>query len=439
MEQQDILFKLNTLTSRFPRGLELSAQDLVFVGWLYFRENATELSRISDRELRQQLSHAVAQLGMDQDALQPVSAIDRLVRFRLVRATVAESRTQEYCLTRLGRSLARDLLEDADYGSEDLCTLLNQAHASLRQEMADSDAAALSKWLRHFFHGTIREKIEYKLQAIEEGLLDQEHAAKRLGGGQDEQAFEVALATVRKGREYLDELLDAVQDGSAYLPLMGALTECLDLYPAPELRSGLERALDFLEGLRLRIETMLAHLVRFIRQCVAYQSFVGSLSRRDALGRLQLDLVRLALRTPVTMPVIAQGRPCSIHLDWNAVQGQAAVELEGDILAALTAFVPEPVKSMEVPWKADFLLAARAAWSDSAVSSRPLAEWIRELVARVSADGDAELPALWFLLGDMSTWSPEVRLRSGPGPWTPLGSALLQPVILEKEHTCTTT
>lgn len=440
MDHQDILFKLSGLTSRFPRGLELSVQDLVFVGWLYFRENATELSRITDRELRQQLLHAAAQLGMDRDALQPVAAIDRLVRFRLVRASVTEGRTQEYCLTRLGRSLARDLLEEADYGSEDLCTLLNQAHASLRQEMAASDAVALTKWLRHFFHGTIREKIEYKLQAIEEGLLDQEQTAKRLGGGQDEQAFEMALATVRKGREYLDELLDAVQDGSAYLPLMAALTECLDAYAGDELQSGIERALDFLEGLRLRIETMLAHLVRFVRQCVAYQSFVGSLSRRDALGRIQLDLLRRALRTPVTMPVVGQGRPCAIHLDWNAVQSQAAVELDGDILSALSAFVPEPVKTMRAPWKDAFLAAARAAWSAPSLVAVPLSEWIGALLSDLpdDVDADAELLALWLLLGDMPTWTPEARLCPGFGPWMPLGAALVQPVILQKEITCTT-
>lgn len=437
MEHQDILFRLNSLTSRFPRGLELSAQDLVFVGWLYFRENATELSRISDRELRQQLVHAAAQLSMDQDLLQPVAAIDRLVRFRLVRATVTDTRLSEYCLTRLGRSLARDLLEEADFGSEDLCTLLNQAHASLRQEMTVPDPAALSKWLRHFFHGTIREKIEYKLQAIEEGLLDQEQAAKRLGGGQDEQAFEIAIATVRKGREYLDELLDAVQDGSAYLPLMTALTECLDRYPEEESRSGIERALDFLEGLRLRIETMLAHLVRFIRQCVAYQSFVGSLSRRDALGRLQLDLLRLALREPVTMPVISQPRPCDIHLEWNTTQNQTPVELSADILDALGAFVPEPVRRLQVSWKEDFLQVARAAWN-ALSEARALHEWLQELLRDMDTDVDAELLALWFLLGDMPGWRPAVRLQRASGPWTPFGRVLMQPIILEKEHACPT-
>jgi hypothetical protein len=97
--------------------------------------------------------------------------------------------------------------EDADFDSEDLCTLLNQAHASLRQKMAHGDSAELSKWLTHFFHGTIREKIEYKLLSIEEGLLDQEQTAKSLGSGQDEQAFEEALAAVRKGREYLANCL----------------------------------------------------------------------------------------------------------------------------------------------------------------------------------------------------------------------------------------
>lgn len=62
---------------------------------------------------------------MEDDVSQPAQVIDRLVRFRMVRTSGTDSRAQEYCLTRLGRSLARDLLEDADFGSEDLCTLLN--------------------------------------------------------------------------------------------------------------------------------------------------------------------------------------------------------------------------------------------------------------------------------------------------------------------------
>ena len=145
--------------------MELSKQDLLFVGGLYFRELATEAARISDRELRQQLSHAAVQLGMEDDVSQLAQVIDRLVRFRMVRTSVTDSRAQEYCLARLGRSLARDLLEDADFGSEDLCTLLNQAHASLRQEMTQGDPAELAKWLARFFHGTNREKIEYCLHA----------------------------------------------------------------------------------------------------------------------------------------------------------------------------------------------------------------------------------------------------------------------------------
>jgi len=83
MQQQDVIFKLNNLGNRFPRGLELSKQDLLFVGWLYFRELATEAARISDRELRQQFSHAAVQLGMEDDVSQSAQVIDRLVRFRL--------------------------------------------------------------------------------------------------------------------------------------------------------------------------------------------------------------------------------------------------------------------------------------------------------------------------------------------------------------------
>lgn len=47
MRRQDVIFKLNNLGNRFPRGLELSRQDPLFVGWPYFRELATEAASIS--------------------------------------------------------------------------------------------------------------------------------------------------------------------------------------------------------------------------------------------------------------------------------------------------------------------------------------------------------------------------------------------------------
>lgn len=430
MQEQDVIFKLSNLANRFPRGLELSKEDLLFVGWLYFRELATDITRVSDRELRQQLTHAANQLDIVDEALQPAQIIERLMRFRMVRASVISGSTQEYCLTRLGRGLARDLLEDADFGSEDLCTLLNQAHASLRQEISKGDPQELGKWLAYFFHGTIREKIEYKLLSIEEGLLDQEQVTKRLGSGQDEQAFELALATVRKGGEYLDELLEAIQDGSAYTPLMNALLQGHDLFPQPDLRTSIGRALDFLEGLRARIERMLAHLVQFVRQCVAYQSFVGSLSRRDALGRLQLDLLRLALREPMYLPIMNQNRPCTISLDFGMAPSQVPVVLDSGALAALSAFVPEPVRQIQAPWREDFLARARMEWGSTPFVSRSLATWIRHLLAENTLEPDAEILALWYLVNDLSAWKPEVVIQAVDGPWEPLGPTFLQPIIL---------
>lgn len=434
MQEQDIIFKLSNLANRFPRGLELSKEDLIFVGWLYFRELATDLNRVSDRELRQQLSHAASQLDIVDDALQPAEIIDRLMRCRLLRTLVTTGHTQEYCLTRLGRSLARDILEEADFGSEDLCTLLNQAHASLRQEISQGDPNALFKWLTHFFHGTIREKMEYKLLAIEEGLLEQEQATKRLGSGQDEQAFELALATIRQGGQYLDELLEAIQDGSAYIPLMNALMQCHDLFPQPDLRTSIGRALDFLEGLRERIDGMLTHLVQFVRQCVSYQSFVGSLSRRDALGRRQLELLRLALREPIHLPIINQNRPCIISLDFGMAQSQVPVVLDSGALAALSAFVPEPMRHIQAPWREDFLAKARQEWRSTPFVPRSLAPWLTHLLAENTLEPDAEILALWYLVNDLPAWKPKVVVQSAAGPWEPLGAAFIQPIILDMVH-----
>jgi hypothetical protein len=161
---------------------------------------------------------------------------------------------------------------------------------------------------------------------------------------------------------------------------------------------------------------------------------VGSLSRRDALGRLQLDLLRLALREPLAMPVVGQNRPCAISLEFGASQNQAPVTLDPAALAALSAFVPEPVRNIQASWRGEFLDEARRQWSSIPFSPRPLAAWIRSLLAPDAADPDAEVLALWYLLNDMPAWKPAVLVRAADTPWEVLGPTLMQPVILDTPH-----
>lgn len=430
MNPQDIIFQLSSLATRFPQGLNLSTQDLLFTGWLYFRETLTNGTQLTDRELRRQLGKAAGELGMDEEVSQPGTAIDRLIRFRLIRTAVTDTGTQEYCLTRLGRSLARDLLEEVDYGSEDLCTLINQAYASLRLELEGDDPESLEKWLRHFFHGAIREQIEYKLRSIEEGLLDQEKRIKELGSGRDQNGFDKALETIRKGRGYLDELLSAVQDGSSYTPLLDTLTTCHERYrDNPEILRSIEQGLDFLDGLRHRIERMLAYLVGFVRRCVSYQSFVGSLSFRDTLARVQLDLLRAALQTPVHLPIVTQARPCAVSLDWNTTISREPVTADAEALAALAAHVPEPVRATTAPWKEKFLNRARFSWQ-AEHTGRSLVPWVLELLAPLAQDDQAPVLALWYLVSDMPEWTPSVHLYPEPGLWHSLGTIQIRPITL---------
>jgi hypothetical protein len=416
------------MLSRFPGGIQLSQADLAFAGWLYFREEETGTREISDRDLRVQLGRAAEMLGIGNDFSTSTTALERLLRYRILRLA-SSGVVGRYSLTRLGRSLARSILKEADFSSDDLCTQLNTAFSGLETVLLEDDPGALSDWLRHVFQATIQEGIDYKLQGIEEELQTQERMVKEVGSGGGAEVFEANVQGVRVSRELLEELLDAVQEGSAYQPFIDRLYDCREKYLRDDhLRGLLDRCLDFLEGLKVRIEDMLAHLVTFVRACAAYQGFVGSLSMRDRLGSVQLEFLRYASEHEVRLPVIHRGRPVRINLVWNRNAGNAPVAVNRDQLAALAEYVPREIRQQGAEWRETFLAAARTQWE--AGNERVLEEWLPELLKALDLDADDCLVALWSLVQDMPDWSPVVTLRIGSA-WKELGpSAYIKSVTL---------
>lgn len=190
----------------------------------------------------------------------------------------------------------------------------------------------------------------------------------------------------------------------------------------------LDRSLDFLEGLKRRVEEMLAHLVGFIRSCVKYQGFVGAFSLRDRLSGIQLDLIRYALRREVRLPVLNSSRPVRLSLEWSKDTTIQPVRLDSSQLAALAKFIPDKTKAQGSEWRDRFISQAREEWGER--PRRDLAEWIGQLVRCCSLEPSEAMTCLWFLVQDMPEWKPDVCVKTGEG-WRRLApGALVKNVVL---------
>ncbi|MFP4658281.1 MAG: hypothetical protein ACLFMP_06305, partial [Desulfonatronovibrionaceae bacterium] len=163
----EFILQLRQVLTRFPKGLNLQPVHLVALGWLWRWEKSGDRQTIADRELRIQLARCVKNLDMEEDTPEPRTIIDRLMRFHLLRNAISPHSGHEYCLTRLGRNLARDLVEDVQYGTEDLCTHINTAYVTLKSAVDEGDREELRKALQHSLLGMSREAIEHKLEGIE--------------------------------------------------------------------------------------------------------------------------------------------------------------------------------------------------------------------------------------------------------------------------------
>ncbi len=430
---RDFTFQLREMLGKFPAGLRLTSHDLVFIGWLYFWEQSTRQRDIPDRELIWQIDQAVKTLGL-RDAVSSTAALDRLLQYRLIRRSITASGAEAYCLTRLGRGLAEDVMAEINLESDELSTHINHAYSILRRYLDEGNFQELEGFIRHVFLSSVAESMEYKLQSIEESILEQETKVKELGSGQDDQAFEMAVQTIRTSRVYLEELLQTLQTGSPYYPLYELLYECRDRSSLSHLTGEVERCLDFLDGLRRRIEQMLAHIINFIHECVAYQSLIGSLSYRDRLCRRQQEVLTHALGVDLRLPVVENHPLPEISMQWSKQERKRPVQLNLDKLKALEDYVPEEVKTRQVPWKEAFLHLAREQWQQDNARLR-LGSWLKDLLHELDVEAAESLQGLWLLIQDMPEWSPRVELvKAEDEDWQDMGSFYLEPVLLSKER-----
>lgn len=434
LSERDFTFQLREMLGKFPAGLKLTSHDLVFVGWLYFWEKNTRQKDIPDRELTWQIDQAVKNLGL-KEAISNTAALDRLLQYRLIRRSITASGTEAYCLTRLGRGLAEDVMAEINLESDELSTHINHAYTILRRSLDEDNTQELEGFIRHVFLSSVAESMEYKLQSIEESILEQEAKVKELGSGQDDQAFEMAVETIRTSRSYLEELLQTLQTGSPYYPLYDLLYECRERRALLHLTSEVERCLDFLDGLRRRIEQMLGHIIDFIHECVAYQSLIGSLSYRDRLSRKHQEVLIHAVSVDVCMPLVDSHALPDITMQWSKQEQKKPVQLNLDQLRALESYVPAEVKSRQVHWKESFLRLAREQWHEGNGRGVMLGSWLKGLLDHLRLEPAESLQGLWLLIQDMPEWSPQVRIvKAEREAWQDMGTFYLEPVLLNKEE-----
>ncbi len=428
----NLLLNLRQVLNRFPQGLGLAPQHLAVLGWLRHWEEQTARQTITDRELSIQISRAVDLLGLGDEASAPKTIIERLMHFRLLRNAISQSARHEYCLTRLGRNLARDLLEEVQFGTEDLCALINYAFTGLKEITSRRDQSDLPHFLAYQFLGANREAIEYKLQGIEEGILTLEKRIKELAGGKDQEALDQAVQAIQANRAYVEELVAAIQEGSSFLPLQRLLAECREAHlNEPHLLALVDRSLDFLHGISEQVDQLLVHVVDFIHQCLNYQTIIGSLSTRDRLCALQQALLKQALNHPAHMPTLATPRCKTLAMDWSAEAQNRPAYADQHALQALSDFVPQEVRRQDAPWKEAFVDHARSQWRAVSASGVDLASWLQELLAPFPDADQFPLLGLWYLLQDWPQWEPPVRVRFEDGPWSALTPACrLMPVRL---------
>ncbi len=431
--EKDFTFQLREMLGKFPAGLKLGSHDLVFVGWLYFWEKSTRQKDIPERELIWQIDQAVKTLDL-QDAVSSSAALERLLQYRLLRRSITSSGRDTLCLTRLGRGLAEDLMAEINLESDELSTHINHAYSILHSHLESGNIQELEAFIRHVFLSSVAESMEYKLQSIEESILEQEAKVKELGSGQDDQAFEMAVQTIQSSRQHLEELLQTLQTGSPFYPLYDLLYECRGKASTAHLAGDVELCLDFLDGLRQRIEQMLAHLINFIHECVSYQSLIGSLSYRDRLMRRQQEILAHALHSELNLPLNEQPALPRISLSWSKQEQKKPVRLSLDKLKALEDYVPAEIRQRQVAWKQDFLELARQEWQAAGSTCLELGQWLQALLARTAGQKQEILQGLWFLLQDMPYWSPAVLLDEADSrTWTDMGSFYLEPVLLKKQ------
>jgi hypothetical protein len=427
--RHDIASKLRNVMGRFPRGLSLNRDDLALLAWLYLYEETRGDQGISESELRWLISEASEQLHLDSGSLHPAQVVQRFMRYNLLRVAFTESSSQGYRLTCFGQGMAKNLVEETDYSSEQLDVLLGYALFAVKSAQQDGDETLL-KYLNFVFLSTIREKVEYKLLSMEEDLLERKREVRRTYAGQNETDFESALESIGHCRLALTELVDAIQESSACAMLEDFLHECMSLDPIPDLYDALEESADFLYSLRSRIGVMLKDVVLFIRDCVAFRTLAFTVDSRDRLCRIQERIISHALTGDIRIPVLSMPRISRIDLSWSNLGRERPVHLDVNRLKTLDNYLPPQLPPVEPAWKAPLLEMARDEWQIQVGNGGvELGEWLNKMMIKLPQLTENISLAVWFLIQDWPEWSPGVSVEQQHGIWVPLGKEWVMEAI----------
>lgn len=418
--------RVKALMGLFPRGLSLSQEDLALIAWIYLYEEETGTQGISDFHFKGLLEEGVRRFSWT-SAAEPFPVIQRLMRFGLLRIAVPDSNRRGYRLTSFGRGLARHLIEEADYGAEALNVLLDSGFIGVQSTLQGD--GTLLKYLQHVFLGTIREKVEHKILTIEEDLERRKAAVRQTYSGQDQPNFEAAIQDIEYCRRALTELVDAVQESSAWMRLEESFHQQLLNEPETELYGALEQSLLFLYTLRAKIDEMLKDVIQFIRDCIAYRSLAFTVDSRDRLCRIQEKILSFALEHDVRMPVLGALRVPRLDLQWSKAERERPVMLNVDGLMTLEDFLAPGVPAVEPEWKGAFVQRARESWVALAREGGvDLDRWVKSLGREISGIQESPHLAVWFLCQDWPNWSPGVVLEY-TGEWVPLGRGWMMEAI----------
>lgn len=423
--------RLQSILQRFPRGLSLGPEDLALIGWIHLYEQEAGIQGTSDARLKWLISEAVRRLGLDVQTLQPSQVVQRFMRMGVLRVALAEGNRRGCRLTSLGQGLARNFVDDIDYGSEHLSILLQYAFEEIRSAGKESGVPLL-KYLKYIFLGAIREKIEYKLLAIEDDLEERKKTVKQTYAGNNEAAFDQAVQDVEYCRIALTELVDAVQESSACVRLEELLHERMGWNVEPDLYEALEQSLNFVYMLRGRVDAMLKDVVRFIHDCIAYRSLAFTVDLRDRMRRIQEKILSHALHNDLRAPILAAPRTPRMDLNWSRQERERPVLLDTEQLKTIEGFRPPELPPIEPRWKAPLLESAREEWTRLAEGggSVELGGWLEEFMRKLPEVRESPWMAIWFLSQDWPKWSPAVAVEHRRGEWAPLGDEWMMEMIV---------
>ncbi len=428
-ERRDPIEQLLLLKNRFSGGLHLKPEEILVLEALHLLiEHEIEEDFLLESDLKDRILRTSDCLKLEIEPHQTNQLIQKLLQTGILRLTFGGTR-QRYRLSRLGQSLAKCLLDEVDYGTDQLNALFTSALSGLRAaRLAGNDA--LKHYLIHVLFDTIEEKIESKVLAIEEDLARRKERVRQTYAGQSDESRDKAQSDIEASRAALTELVEAVRGSSACEALDSEIDEVTREVEDPHLKELLRRAGTFIYRFRAKIDLMLSDLVEFIRNCAAYRALAFSVTARDRLCRAQEQILAYALEHPLEMPLLTMPEIPAWGLPPQRPVEKKPLVLDPARIKSLEE-APGTASTFEDPsWKERLLTVAREQWKtfDQGVD---LAEWLLELSKTIPQVADQPDLALSFLASDWPAWVPPVIVSSRDDAWVALGGEwMIEPITL---------